>query len=582
MKKRNKSLKVTFIAIFVSIICISMAILGSVSYIIAKSSMTNLGETALKNKVELGIAFAKGLEEKVISGQLTQKEAQEIFKTNMLGPINADNKTRSENEKLDLGIGAYMYALDKNGVSMMHPFNEGKNTSGFTDPKGLNVFSEIVKVANAPNNGGIIRFYWQNTGENKLRPKINAVGYFEPWGWYLNVGAYEEDFYKSANEILKFIIITSILSLLIGTGILVYLLSKKINSLKNLAITMGKVADGDLTVQASINTMDEIGQASTAFNKMVEQIYSIVQNIKESSQRIKDTAMIIDNSTVSTLDSSRNIKKAMEDIADGISKTALEIQSSTNNVIELSEDINSVKNHSIAAKQGLDKSKDINSEVILTLNTLEDQNNQNIKASDKAASNIDMLFDKSKQIENIVGVIESIASQTNLLALNAAIEAARAGEEGKGFAVVADEVRKLAEETSKSTQEINKIIKEFADLIQISVESVKTSGKVALEQFSAIENTKTIFDNALSFIKEMSDGVSSSLKSIENTYNKKESVTSSMEIITAESQEMSVASEEVSASIDEANDNIESLKITSNELLDFSNDLGKMVEKFIV
>ena len=77
----------------------------------------------------------------------------------------------------------------------------------------------------------------------------------------------------------------------------------------------------------------------------------------------------------------------------------------------------------------------------------------------------------SRQIVDIIGVIDGIAFQTNILALNAAVEAARAGEQGRGFAVVAGEVRSLAQRSAEAAKSIK-------SLIGTSVERVETGARL--------------------------------------------------------------------------------------------------------
>jgi methyl-accepting chemotaxis protein len=82
------------------------------------------------------------------------------------------------------------------------------------------------------------------------------------------------------------------------------------------------------------------------------------------------------------------------------------------------------------------------------------------------------LSNQSREIRQILDIINQFASQTNLLALNATIESARAGESGRGFAVVASEVKKLSEEITRATKTIDDKTRSIQDAVDAGVTSI--------------------------------------------------------------------------------------------------------------
>ncbi|MEI0493505.1 methyl-accepting chemotaxis protein, partial [Brachyspira intermedia] len=125
----------------------------------------------------------------------------------------------------------------------------------------------------------------------------------------------------------------------------------------------------------------------------------------------------------------------------------------------------------------------------------------------KTSSNMEEISEASKQISEIIKMIQSIAFQTNILALNAAVEAARAGEQGKGFAVVASEVRSLAQSSQDSAKDITELVNQVYEKINKANKIVESQEELFLSIKNEIDETANIIKDISSAALEQQSGV---------------------------------------------------------------------------
>ncbi|MFN3933289.1 methyl-accepting chemotaxis protein [Parvibaculum sp.] len=144
------------------------------------------------------------------------------------------------------------------------------------------------------------------------------------------------------------------------------------------------------------------------------------------------------------------------------------------------------------------------SEIVATAKSAAESGGQIVETAIHAMGQI---AQSSKQISDIIGVIDEIAFQTNLLALNAGVEAARAGDAGKGFAVVASEVRALAQRSSEAAREIKTLIKTSSEHVGSGVKLVGESGDALEEIVRQVVEINSLVSEMAMAAQQQSSGI---------------------------------------------------------------------------
>lgn len=192
-----------------------------------------------------------------------------------------------------------------------------------------------------------------------------------------------------------------------------------------------------------------------------------------------------------------NVRETIGTISNQLEHQSSETTQSIQKLVSCMQHMKKSLNHSI-----VDSTETKNVSIIggEQMATLRDHNVSIDEKTEEMSQMILRLSSSSKEIQNVVQIVENIAEQTNLLSLNSAIEAARAGEHGKGFAVVADEVRKLANQTKESVEQISNLIEVSSNVTNQVVHAINDIQKLVSDGVLESEKTTTLFGQITSSI----------------------------------------------------------------------------------
>jgi len=219
--------------------------------------------------------------------------------------------------------------------------------------------------------------------------------------------------------------------------------------LRRVADAANRVAAGALDARAQVDRADEVGRVSRALDQLAVNLMAVVSDVRREAQSIRNTTDEIAKGGLDLSNRTEQQAASLEQTAAALQQVGASTHDNSARTVEAS---------GIAAQAC-------------------EQASTGGEAVERVVSTMREIEASSRQIADIIGVIDGIAFQTNILALNAAVEAARAGEQGRGFSVVAAEVRSLAQRSAEAARQIKSLISESVGRVESGVQIVNDAGQ---------------------------------------------------------------------------------------------------------
>ena len=410
---------------------------------------------------------------------------------------------------------------------------------------------------------------------NSLNSSFNDIIAYNTEG---SSAATEESFflYKTAMILMAAVIIAIILVGVFFSFVVVRLIKTPISEIEAAAL---KMAEGDLDVEISYTSRDELGVLAEQVRRLIRKLQVIIDDenkflakmaagdftvdsiceeeytggfhpllisFRGIAEKLNDTMLQISQSSAEVANGSEQVSNGAQALSQGATEQASSVQELAATISEISDKVSENADH---ARQANAMAGNVSAEM--------DTSNEKMQQMIRAMGDISNC---SSEIGKIIKTIEDIAFQTNILALNAAVEAARAGDAGKGFAVVADEVRNLASKSAEASQNTSV-------LIENSLKAVENGTQIVDETAQSLLQAVNNVNEMAGIIGQISEASSNQADSISQITTGIDQISSVVQTNSATAQESAAASEELSSQAQLMKGLVEKFKLKNGSVM---------------
>ncbi len=480
-----------------------------------------------------------------------------IIRLNELGYLTANSDDAAEStlqylqsgkENMDTLLTKYSELIDEeerhfydNAMSLWTQYNKA-------DEEMLELYRQgRIEDARAILEGECVDIY------DSLNSAYNDIIAYNTEG---SDAAADESFslYRTATFLMAAVIIIIILIGVFFSFVIIRLIKIPISEIENAAT---KMAEGDLDVEISYTSKDELGVLAMQVGRLIHKLQVIIDDENKFLAKMADGDFTVDSICEEEYTGSfYPLLVSFRDIAEKLNDTMLQISQSSSQV---ASGAGQVSNGAQALSQGATEQASSVQELAVTINEISNKVNQNADNAQQAnetagcvSAKMDTSNEKmqqmiqamsdisncSNEIGKIIKTIEDIAFQTNILALNAAVEASRAGTAGKGFAVVADEVRSLANKSAEASKDTSVLIENSLKVVGNGTQIADDTAKSLLQAVNDVNEMTGIIGQISKASSEQADSISQIMKGIDQ-------ISHVVQTNSATAEESAAASEEL-------------------------------------